>query len=447
MTLPANQLGLEAAEISGSGLKKRSIDSVQVAGGEVSEASVRVSESSSSVAPNAAMKFGVESSSFLDSKSCEDFSYRKRAPIWESVTLEQWSDWKWQLKHKVTTIAEVVEVFPELKLKGAELEEAARIFTLGATPYYLALATSSSLADPILRQAIPCEDELHLRGDEEADPLAEDQYMPVPGLTHRYPDRVLLYTTHHCAMYCRHCNRRRKVGDPSSAPSKEQLLRCVDYVREHPEVRDILVSGGDPLTLADSRLDWLLGQLRAIPHLEIIRIATRIPVTLPQRITEELGALLKKYHPIYVSTHFNHVAECTPESGESLRRLADYGCVVNNQMVLLRGVNEDPSMVKKLNQWLLKNRCRPYYIFQCDSVEGVGHFKTPIATGTRLIDNLRGWTSGLAVPHYVVDLPKGGGKVSVQPDYCLESEGGRYRFRNYNGEVYEYVDGVSHENP
>jgi lysine 2,3-aminomutase len=265
--------------------------------------------------------------------------------------------------------------------------------------------------------------------------------MPVPGITHRYPDRVLFYTTHNCPVYCRHCLRKRKVSDPVSAAPKNQLDLGVRYIAEHPEVRDVLVSGGDPLTFSDDRLSALLLALRRIPHVEIIRIATRNPVTLPQRVTPELAAVLRGLAPIYVHTHFNHLRECTPEAEQALTLLADAGCVLNNQMVLLRGVNEDPQMVKRMNQWLLARRCQPYYIFQCDAAQGISHFRTPIASGLKIIDNLRGWTSGMAVPQYVVDLPGGGGKVPLLPERAIERDGKRWTFENYRGQRFLYEEG------
>jgi lysine 2,3-aminomutase len=322
------------------------------------------------------------------------------------------------------------------------VQQAGELFAMAMTPYYATLIDPEDPEDPIRKQAVPCLAELHVRQSEVEDPLAEDTYMPVPGLTHRYPDRVMLYTTHNCPVYCRHCNRKRKVGDPETAAPKQQLAACVEYIRKTPAVRDVLVSGGDPLTYSDDRLDELLQALRSIAHVEIIRVATRNPVTLPQRITSELSARLKKHHPIFVNTHFNHLQECTPEAAQALTLLADAGCVLGNQMVLLKGINEDPEMVKKMNQWLLKNRVRPYYIFQCDAAQGISHFRTPIETGINLIENLRGHTSGLAVPHYVVDLTGGGGKVPLVPTYLQNREGRKLTFRNFKGDLYEYEEGT-----
>jgi len=365
---------------------------------------------------------------------------RQRPAQWRDISDTDWNDWHWQLANRITSL-EQLQLLAEVpaaehRAVGGAIEQ----FPLGITPHYASLIRQPvfDLSCPIQRQCVPDPRELEVSDDEWEDPLAEESHMPVPGLTHRYPDRALLYTSHHCAVYCRFCNRRRKVGNRRSAPSRDQIAAGVEYIRCTPMIRDVLVSGGDPLSLSDKRLDLLLRGLREIDHVEIIRIATRMPVTLPQRITGELVSTLRRHHPIYISSHFNHLQECSPESSRALARLADAGCVLNNQMVLLAGVNDDPEMVRSLNQWLLAQRCQPYYIFQCDPAEGIKHFRTPVASGVAIIDALRGWTSGLAVPHFVVDLPGGGGKVSMQPDYLRQRQGKTLSFRNYKGEVFEY---------
>ena len=365
-----------------------------------------------------------------------------RPDRFRDVTDEQWNDWRWQLKNRLSSPADLESLVELDETTREEIRAASEQFLMGITPYYASLMQEGDLTDPIYLQAVPQGIELARAEDELEDPLAEDSYMPTEGLTHRYPDRALLYTSHNCPVYCRHCNRRRKVGDPASALGRAAMDQAVDYVRQTPAIRDLLVSGGDPLSLSDKKLDALLTELRGIKHLEIIRLATRNPVTLPQRITPELIEILKKHHPIYISTHFNHLRECTPEAELALNRLADGGCVISNQMVLLKGVNEDPAMVKEMNRWLLARRCRPYYIFQCDSVEGVSHFKTPVRSGLKIIEELRGWTSGLAVPHYVVDLPEGGGKVPLLPEYLVSQDGKKLTFKNYAGETYHYVEGA-----
>jgi lysine 2,3-aminomutase len=291
---------------------------------------------------------------------------------------------------------------------------------------------------PVRQQAVPVMGELEIAPADLEDPLAEERDMPVPGITHRYPDRVLFYTTHNCPVYCRHCTRKRKVADPTSAAAKKQIEDGLAYIAAHPEIRDIVISGGDPLSLSDDRLDYILGRLRSIPHVEIFRLGTRNLVTLPQRITEDFVRMLRKHHPVFVNTHFNHPKECTAEAFEAARRLADAGCVLGNQMVLLKGVNDEPKTVLELNHKLLLMRIRPYYIYQCDLSKGISHFRTPVATGIRIIEALRGHTSGLAVPQFVVDAPHGGGKIPVNPEYVLSHEGKRWTFRNYAGKTYTY---------
>jgi lysine 2,3-aminomutase len=272
------------------------------------------------------------------------------------------------------------------------------------------------------------------------DPLAEERDMPTPGITHRYPDRVLFYTTHNCPVYCRHCTRKRKVADPTSTAAKKQIEDSLAYIAGHPEVRDVVISGGDPLSLSDDRLDYILGRLRAIPHVEVFRLGTRNLVTLPQRVTDDFVRMLRAHHPVYVNTHFNHPKECTAEAFEAARRIADAGCPIGNQMVLLRGVNDDPAVVKALNHRLLLMRIRPYYIYQCDLAKGISHFRTPVEAGIRIIENLRGHTSGLAVPQLVIDAPHGGGKIPVNPNYVVRRDGKRWVLRNYAGKEYEYLE-------
>ena len=372
----------------------------------------------------------------------QEFWHDLPPPAFAHVSLQDWNDWQWQQAHRLRSANELARVVPLTADEIRACTEAAQLFPLALTPYYASLIDVGDPNDPIRRQAIPTMAELTLRRDELEDPLAEDAHMPVPGLTHRYPDRALLYSTHNCPVYCRHCNRKRKVGDPETAAPRAQLTACVEYVRQTPEIRDVLVSGGDPLTFSDERLDALLTDLRSIPHLQIIRLATRNPVTLPYRITPNLVQVLHKHQPLYVNTHFNHIAECTPSAAKALALLADTGCPLGNQMVLLKGINDDPHMVLRLNQWLLAHRCRPYYMFQCDSAQGLSHFRTPLATGLAILEALRGWTSGLAVPHYVVDLPHGGGKVPLVPEYIVARDRDKVTFRNYRGDHFTYVEGA-----
>ncbi len=360
-----------------------------------------------------------------------------------NITYAQWSDWRWQQTHRLRTAADIEALWPLTDDEREACTRATLHFRMAITPYYLSLINPADIHDPVRLQSIPRLEELSIGRDEFEDPMAEEAHMPVPGLTHRYPDRALLYTTHNCPVYCRHCFRKRKVSDPSTATSHKQIDAAIKYIENTPEIRDVLLSGGDPLTFSDTRLDEMLGKLTAIPHVDIVRLSTRNPVTLPQRITPELVSLLRNHRPIYVQTHFNHLRECTDEAAQALGMLADAGCVLNNQMVLLKGVNDlkDPTMLREMNRWLLRQRCQPYYMFQCDSALGISHFRTPVASGLRIIEQLRGHVSGLAVPHYVIDLPGGGGKVSLQPNYVVRRDGRRWTMRNFQGKVFEYVEG------
>lgn len=357
---------------------------------------------------------------------------------WSHVPDDVWNDWRWQQRHRLRTAADLERVIRLTDGERAAISATGERFRMAITPYYAALMDPDDPRCPVRMQAVPTLAELDVAPTDLADPLGEEAYMPVPGITHRYPDRVLFYVTHNCPVYCRHCTRKRKVSDPTSAANHGQLDRGLAYIAAHPEVRDVLVSGGDPLTLSDDRLDALLGAIREIPHVEVIRLCTRNPVTLPQRLTDALIARLAQHQPLFVHTHFNHPRECTPEAARCLRRLADRGINVANQMVLLQGVNNDASAVKALNHWLLRQRCRPYYIFQADLAEGISHFRTPLADGLAIIEALRGHTSGMAVPHFVIDAPGGGGKIPLVPEYIERWEEDRVVFRNYLGEVYEY---------
>jgi len=312
------------------------------------------------------------------------------------------------------------------------------MFHMGITPYYASLMDKDDPTCPIRLQAVPQIGELDVLETDLEDPLGEEKDMPVPGITHRYPDRVLFYTTHNCPVYCRHCTRKRKVADPTTAADKDQIELSLAYVEKHPEVRDIVFSGGDPLSLSDDRIDYILGRLRALPHVEIFRMGTRNLVTLPQRVTDDLCKMLRKHQPVFVNTHFNHPKECTAEAMEACRKLADAGCVIGNQMVLLKGVNDDWRIVKELNHRLLLMRVRPYYIYQCDLAQGISHFRTPVDVGLNIIENLRGHTSGLAVPTFVIDGPGGGGKIPMQPNYVVKHEGKKWQLRNYAQEQCTY---------
>lgn len=360
--------------------------------------------------------------------------------IWTGVADADWNSWQWQQRHRVTGMEVLEQVIRATPDEREAFAKTTAEFHMGITPYYAALMDPEDPLCPVRLQSVPTGGELNITASDLEDPLAEERDMPVPGVTHRYPDRVLFYVTHNCPVYCRHCTRKRKVADPSSAAAKKQIDDGLAYIAAHEEVRDVVVSGGDPLSLSDDRLDEILGRLRAIPHVEIFRLGTRNLVTLPQRITDDFVRMLRKHQPVFVNTHFNHPKECTREAFEAARRVADAGCSIGNQMVLLKGVNDDPKIVKELNQKLLMMRIRPYYIYQCDLAKGIGHFRTSVQTGIDIIENLRGWTSGLAVPHFVIDAPGGGGKIPLLPDYVVGRDGKQVRLRNYAHERYVYEE-------
>ncbi len=358
--------------------------------------------------------------------------------IWKDVPEDQWNDWHWQQRERITTLAQLEAIVRLSPDERRAVIEADAQFHMGITPYYAALMDPEDPSCPVRMQSVPTMGELFASPADLDDPLAEDRDMPVPAVTHRYPDRVLFYVTHNCPVYCRHCTRKRKVADPTSATAKKQVEDGLAYIEQHGEIRDVVISGGDPLSLSDERLDYILGRLRAIPHVEMFRLGTRNLVTLPQRVTDDFVAMLRTHQPVYVNTHFNHPRECTAEAFEAARKLADGGCALGNQMVLLRGVNDEPRTVMELNHKLLMMRIRPYYIYQCDLAKGISHFRTPIETGRKIMRALRGHTSGLAVPQFVVDAPNGGGKIPVNPDYVVRHDGKRWVFRNYAGKEFTY---------
>ena len=366
----------------------------------------------------------------------------------ENSDLRKWKDWRWQLRNSVRDLATAE------RLLGCRLPDEARKafqqttsrFPMSVTPYYLSLIDTTDLEhSPIFRQSFPSLHELRVERRDMRDPLAEDLDSPVAGVTHRYPDRVLFHVSNMCAMYCRHCTRKRKVGDRDEIPGRDQLQDGIDYVRNTPAVRDVLLSGGDPFLLPDSRLDWLLGELHAIPHVEIIRIGTRTPVVLPYRITDELVAVLKKHQPVWINTHFNHPREITTSSRAALAKLADAGIPLGNQSVLLAGVNDCPQIILKLNHKLVANRVRPYYLYQCDLSEGLSHFRTPVGTGIEIMESLIGHTSGFAVPTYVIDAPGGGGKIPVMPQYVISRSANKVVLRNYEGVLSTYEEPESYK--
>lgn len=356
-------------------------------------------------------------------------------------TIREWKDWKWQLKNsinKVETVEKLLGItFSEEK--RVEIQKTIEKFPMSITPYYLSLVDPSDYEnDPVFKQAFPDVRELNISECDMADPLHEDKDSPVPGITHRYPDRVLFHVSNVCSMYCRHCTRKRKVGDKNHIPSKDVIRLGLDYIREHPEVRDVLISGGDPFMLEDEYIDWILGELRKIPTVEVIRIGSRMPVVLPYRITDSLVEILKKHGPIWINTHFNHPVEITKQAKKALEKLSFAGIPLGNQSVLLADVNDCPRIMKKLVHKLVKNRVRPYYLYQCDLSEGLEHFRTFIGKGIEIIESLRGHTSGFAVPTYVVDAPGGGGKIPINPNYVVSWSTNKVVLRNYEGVITTY---------
>lgn len=365
---------------------------------------------------------------------------RGREHYYPNVTDAEWHDWRWQFRHRVTSLADLARFLSIPPEEWKAREQVLSDFRMGITPYYLSLIDADDPCDPLLRQVVPLAEENLFRAVGDEDPLGEEKFSPVPGITHRYPDRVLMVLSNNCAIYCRYCTRKRTMYD--GATPDVEIDRMVDYIARTPSVRDVVVSGGDPLNFATAKLDAILTKLRAIPHLEIIRIGTRVPVALPQRIDDELCEMLAKHHPLWINVHFNHPNELTPDAARACDKLSRAGIPLNNQAVLLKGVNDDVATIKALCHGLMKMRVRPYYLYQCDPVRGAEHFRTPIAKGIEIIEGLRGHTSGLAVPTYVIDAPGGGGKIPVQPDYLLQydREQGRALLRNFQGKLYEYVE-------
>lgn len=348
-----------------------------------------------------------------------------------------WHDWKWQFRNRITSLEKLKEYICVTEEEEKAFQAAGKNLPFAVTPYYIDLIDPLNPQDPIRKTVIPRVAEFTTTAAEMVDPCGEDEHMPVPGLVHRYPDRVLFLVNETCSVYCRYCTRSRLVG---SGKHKVGFEAVYDYLREHPEVRDVLISGGDPLVMSDDRLEDIVRNLRAIPTIEIVRVGTKMPVVLPQRVTDELVNRLKRYHPFYMSIHFLHPAEITPEVTEACNRLADAGIPTFSQTVLLKGVNDDPEVMKKLMQQLLLLRVRPYYIYQCDPVQGTSHFRTSIDKGLEIMSHLRGHTTGYAIPTYVVDAPGGGGKIPVSPDYVVSREPGKTVLRNYKGDIYTYLE-------
>ncbi len=355
---------------------------------------------------------------------------------------DEWNDWRWQARNRLRTLAALERIFVLSEDERSAVERHEGSLPLGITPYYASLMDREDPSDGLRRTHIPTGDEYLKSPGEADDPLGEDVHSPVPGLVHRYPDRVLFLTTGFCSTYCRYCTRSRMVGEAGGEYhfSTSQWERALGYIEAHPEVRDVLVSGGDPLTLGDDKLDWLLGRLRAIKHVEFVRMGTKVPVVLPQRITRALVRVLRRHRPVWLSLHLTHPAELTPEVTEGFARLADAGLPLGSQTVLLKGVNDSVEVLKPLFHGLLKRRVRPYYLFQCDPITGSAHFRTPVEKGLEILKGLRGHTTGYAVPAFVIDAPGGGGKVQLVPDQLVGRDGDNLVFRNFEGKLYTYPD-------
>ena len=366
--------------------------------------------------------------------------YKESSP-WADVSLEDWRDWHWQMRNRITTAKGLEEVLPLTREEREAIRGGLERFRFAIPPYYASLMERSDPGCPIRRQAVPGMEETNLKVYEIADPLNEEGDAVAPGMTHRYPDRVLWVVMHECGMFCRHCTRNRKVGDLQPSLTDESMDAGIAYLRAHPEVRDVLLSGGDPLLLSDGRLDDILGRIRReAPSVVIIRIGTRLPVTLPQRVTPELVEMLRRHHPVYVNTHFNVPQEFTLESRLALARLADAGIPLGNQTVLLAGVNDCWALMRGLMYECTANRVRPYYLYQCDLSEGMEHFRTPVSKGIEILEHLRGHISGLAVPTFVVDAPGGGGKIPVMPNYVVTQHEHKFVMRNFEGRIVSYEE-------
>ncbi|MEN6635919.1 MAG: KamA family radical SAM protein [Clostridiaceae bacterium] len=351
---------------------------------------------------------------------------------------EPWNDWKWQCRHRITTNDQLKNILPLTRQEETEINTCLGAFRMAITPYYASLINPNDPNDPIRMQAVPSILETHVDENDLNDPLGEMSDSPVPHVVHRYPDRVLLLVTLQCAMYCRHCTRRRAVGEEDKPITEAQLQKAVAYIRAHKEIRDVLISGGDPLTMSTEKLEHIISSLRAIDHVEIIRIGTRVPVVLPMRITQELTDMLRNYHPIWINTHFNHPNELTAESARACANIVDAGIPLGNQTVLLRGVNDDATTMKRLLLGLVKMRVRPYYLYQCDLSCGIGHFRTRVEVGIDIMHQLTGNISGYALPKYVIDAPGGGGKIPVAYDYVLNKDDREVVLENYRGQRYRY---------
>ncbi|MEN6327226.1 MAG: lysine 2,3-aminomutase [Syntrophomonas sp.] len=364
----------------------------------------------------------------------------KKIPLWQDVSEEQWQDWKWQFANRITTLEELEQVINLTNEEKIGIKAILKKLRMAITPYYASLMDINDFNCPVRRQAVPTIHEGKISKWASSDPLHEVADSPVPGLTHRYPDRVLMLITNQCSMYCRHCTRRRFAGHDDKALSMENIRKAINYIKLHKEIRDVLLSGGDALCISNERLETIIKGLREIEHVEVIRIGSRTPVVMPQRITRELCEMLKKYHPVWLNTHFNHPKEITPEARKACAMLTNAGVPLGNQSVLLKNINDCPYIMRSLVQELVKNRVRPYYLYQCDLSEGIEHFRTPLAVGIEIIEMLQGHTSGYAVPNFVVDAPGGGGKIPVGPQYLISQSFEKVILRNFEGVICTYTE-------
>lgn len=363
-----------------------------------------------------------------------------RRAFFPEVADRDWNDWRWQSRNRIRTLQQFEKMLVLSSDERQALVDGGSMLPVGITPYYMSLLDREDANQPLRRTVVPVTGEFLRTPGEADDPLGEDGHSPTPGLVHRYPDRVLLLALDFCSTYCRYCTRSRVVGHGEIMPSEQRLEKAFEYIRQTPTIRDVLISGGDPLALSEDKLDWILGRLRSIPHLEFVRIGTKMPAVLPQRITPQLIRVFKKYSPLWMSIHFLHPDECTPEANQACARLADAGIPLGSQTVLLKGVNDRVDTMKDLVHRLLMMRVRPYYIYQCDPISGSAHFRTSVSKGLEIIEGLRGHTTGYAVPTYVIDAPGGGGKIPLQPNYVVGRDGNDLLLRNYEGQVYRYPD-------
>lgn len=381
------------------------------------------------------------SSPFVAGEAAQEFHRR----FYSTISDERWNNWHWQIQNRIKKLADLERIIQLSPDEKNAITNHSGSLPFAVTPYYASLIDSENPEQPLRRTVITTSHELLQSPGEAVDPLGEEHDMVVPGLVHRYPDRVLFLVTGFCSVYCRYCTRSRMVGNHGGEYqfSMAQWENAIDYIENHPEVRDVLLSGGDPLTLSDDHLQWLLTRLRNIPHVEMVRIGTKMPVVLPQRITPRLVSMLRKFHPLWMSIHFTHPDELTPENAQACARLADAGIPLGSQTVLLKGINDNVETMKRLMHGLIKNRVKPYYLYQCDPVVGTQHFRTSVSKGLEIIQGLRGYTTGYAVPTYVIDAPGGGGKISLIPDSVLGRENDAIILKNYQNKTFRYPDNVA----